>query len=139
MAGETHNEFSGQSSVTGAADVGARALALAVHAQWRHEAGLRGLVDPTPIPTGWRAMWGEVADHPENVGTDVAGDTGNLADFTRTFRGLRRRRLVILGGAGSARPRWRSSSCSSYSTRREPTNRCRCCCPSRRGNRSANT
>ncbi|MER6666332.1 NACHT domain-containing protein [Amycolatopsis japonica] len=121
VAGDTHNEFSGQASfviqgrdfagdiilaptpVTGIADEDARALALAVHAQWRHEAGLRGLVDPTPIPTGWQAVWGDVADHPENVGQEVSGDTGNLADLTRTFRGLRRRRLVILGGAGSGK------------------------------------
>jgi len=120
-SGDTHNSFSGQAHfvvqgrdfygnityaptiTSGVADEAARALALAVHAQWRDEAGLRGLMEPAPIEVAWQAVWGEVADHPRNVGGGVSGHTGELGEFARAFRALPRGRLVVLGGAGAGK------------------------------------
>jgi hypothetical protein len=120
-SGDTHNSFSGQAYfviqgrdfygnitfaptiTSGVADEVARALALAVHAQWRDEAGLRGLMEPAPIKVAWRAVWGQLADHPQNVGAGVSGNAGELAGFAQAFRALPRRRLVVLGGPGAGK------------------------------------
>jgi hypothetical protein len=39
-------------------------LAEVVLAQWRHEARLRGLEDPAPMPVRWRLASARVMDHP---------------------------------------------------------------------------
>jgi hypothetical protein len=48
-------------------------LAEVVLAQWRHEARLRGLEDPAPMPVRWRLASARVMDHPLAVRADGVG------------------------------------------------------------------
>ncbi|GII21115.1 NACHT domain-containing protein [Planosporangium mesophilum] len=122
MPGEqegVHNVFSGQATyVIQARDVGdihfhgvpgetpqdraARELARVVHAQWRDEAGMRGLSGTAKLAVRWVADWG-LADHRQNVGGDLSGTGNGLADLAAAFRALPERRLVILGGPGAGK------------------------------------
>lgn len=85
-----------------AADV----LARLVREQWTEEAKLRALGEPEPMPVRWRLTDREVMDHPRLIATGVlsfAGRSDQMAALAERFRSLRRRRLVVLGGAGSGK------------------------------------
>ncbi|SDL61876.1 NACHT domain-containing protein [Nonomuraea jiangxiensis] len=79
-------------------------LARLVAAQWREEAARRSLDDPDPIPVRWQLTALPVMDHAASVavsGPVVWGGTADrIGELAVQFRGLRRRRLVILGGPG---------------------------------------
>ncbi|GAA1983357.1 hypothetical protein [Kitasatospora viridis] len=78
-------------------------LARLVRKQWRREAGVRGLLDPVPLVTRWAAS--DLGDHEAVAGRlgFGEGDGGDLGDFAKAFLGLPRRRLVLLGEAGSGK------------------------------------
>lgn len=84
-------------------DRAADALAVAVRVQWSREAAVRGLFDPRPLPVRWRAMQREAGDHPELAGAPVAVCCDDVAGLAARFRALPRRRLVVLGPAGSGK------------------------------------
>ena len=78
-------------------------LAEVVLAQWRHEARLRGLEDPAPMPVRWRLASARVMDHPEVISPDGLSFEGcgdDIAQLVASFRALPRRRLVVIGGPG---------------------------------------
>lgn len=89
--------------VTRAKDI----LARQVGAQWKHEAALRSLGDPHPIPVPWRLTeHDELMDHPRLIASGVlafSGQGADIAHLTNGFRALRCRRLVILGGPGAGK------------------------------------
>ncbi|MDF5757268.1 NACHT domain-containing protein [Spongiactinospora sp. TRM90649] len=82
-------------------------LAGLVTQQWRDETVLRSLCDPEPMPLPWRSTGRrELADHPEIIAEGAVAFPGldvHIEDMARKFRGLRCRRLVILGGPGSGK------------------------------------
>jgi energy-coupling factor transporter ATP-binding protein EcfA2 len=78
------------------ADRAARELARMVSAQWRHEAGVRGLLDPVSLPVRWTAAWQQHDQPPMTPGDGLAG-------FADTFRRVWHRRLVVLGEPGSGK------------------------------------
>ncbi|MFI9557354.1 NACHT domain-containing protein [Nonomuraea endophytica] len=82
-------------------------LADLVEQQWRTEARLRSLDDPGPMPVRWRLTGdGRLLDHPDNLTPQAAPLTVSSDDvpaLARRLRGMRRRRLVILGGPGSGK------------------------------------
>ncbi|MFI6732563.1 NACHT domain-containing protein [Nonomuraea sp. NPDC050451] len=82
-------------------------LARQVGAQWKHEAALRSLGDPEPIPVPWRLTeHDELMDHPRLIAGGVlafSGQGADIATLTSGFRALRCRRLVILGGPGAGK------------------------------------
>lgn len=82
-------------------------LAAQVHRQWDDEAVRRTLDDPVPIPVRWRPVrTPRLVDHPDNLtpGTEqLEVSSGDVAALAGAFRGLRRRRLVLLGGAGTGK------------------------------------
>ncbi|MFD0689719.1 NACHT domain-containing protein [Actinomadura fibrosa] len=94
------------------ADRAARTLAELVEAQWDAEVRTRRLDDPAPLAMAWRLTDRPVMDHLELVDpgrrlarrftgrTRVFGRSDRLAELADRFRGLPRRRLVILGGPG---------------------------------------
>lgn len=84
-------------------DTATRELARIVGAQWRAEAGIRGLLDVSPLAIRWTADWGEYSEHHELVGSHVDGDYGDLGSFADAFLRLPHRRLVVLGGPGSGK------------------------------------
>ncbi|MCP2342482.1 NACHT domain-containing protein [Actinomadura rupiterrae] len=78
-------------------------LADVVEQQWEDEARLRSLYAPGPIPVRWRlAVRTGLMDQadPAEPWTASSADVPALA---ARFRRLRRRRLVILGGAGTGK------------------------------------
>lgn len=82
-------------------------LAGLVAEQWETEAALRSLDDPTPMPVQWRltARPG-LMDHPGNIASGPLtfdGSSDRIAQFADRFRGLKRRRLVVLGGPGTGK------------------------------------
>jgi hypothetical protein len=82
-------------------------LAGLVDQQWRTEATLRSLDDPDPMPVQWRlTRREEVMDHPANLTAASLLLTASSDDITKLvgeFRKMRRRRLVVLGGAGAGK------------------------------------
>ncbi|SCG54516.1 NACHT domain-containing protein [Micromonospora halophytica] len=85
-------------------ETAAQKLGRVVLAQWRHEAAVRGLQDPVPIPVRWRTAPSEkLGDHLHLTGDPVDGSAADLGSFASAFLRLRQRRLVILGGAGSGK------------------------------------
>ena len=82
-------------------------LAGLVSQQWRTEAVLRSLDDPDPIPVRWRVTDDDrLVDHPANLTPGSLLLTASSDDITALageFRGMRRRRLVIVGGPGSGK------------------------------------
>jgi predicted NACHT family NTPase len=88
----------------------AERLATAVRAQWRAEAGLRGLHRPEPLRLAWRATTRPVTApvHTITAGT-VAGRVvrlrlhGHLDEVADRFLALPHRRLVVLGPAGAGK------------------------------------
>jgi hypothetical protein len=74
--------------------------------QWRDEALSRSLGHPQPMPVQWRLTEHPVMDRLGRIVDGAPSFTGNSADIsvlTTQFRGLLRRRLVILGGPGSGK------------------------------------
>ncbi|OKI12666.1 NACHT domain-containing protein [Streptomyces sp. CB03911] len=85
-------------------ELGAQRLGRVLLGQWRQEAALRGLSGAPPIPVRWRATnGGEVGDHLGPTGDPGEGNAADLAAFADAFSGLKQRRLVVLGGAGSGK------------------------------------
>ncbi|MFD5089115.1 NACHT domain-containing protein [Amycolatopsis thailandensis] len=78
-------------------------LATAVAAQWQSEALIRSLDDPDPIPVWWCTTARSVADHPVNTGPALKACADDIATLVKSFRELRRSRLVILGEAGTGK------------------------------------
>jgi replicative DNA helicase len=74
--------------------------------QWRDEALARSLGHPQPMPVQWRLTEHPVMDRPGRIVAGAPSFTGNSNDIsvlTTQFRGLLRRRLVILGAPGSGK------------------------------------
>jgi hypothetical protein len=74
--------------------------------QWRHEALARSLGDPQPMPVQWRLTEHAVMDRARLIMADdlfFAGRSDRIGALAKEFRGLLRRRLVILGGPGSGK------------------------------------
>ncbi|MBF9134301.1 NACHT domain-containing protein [Plantactinospora sp. S1510] len=80
---------------------------------WRGEVAVQQLEDPEPVRVRWRVADRDLMDHPENIlssdQTGIAsmlaihGTADEIARMAAAFRGLPRRRLVILGEAGSGK------------------------------------
>jgi hypothetical protein len=126
-------------------------LAGRVQEQWQHEARLRSLDDPDPIPVRWHSptpgsATAAVMDHPTNIQTvnppahppGFAGErgvwwAGSSADIAALAAGS-----AVPGGAvwsswaapGVGRPRWRCSCCGTCwpPATSTPANRYRCRC-----------
>lgn len=85
----------------------AEVLALWVAAQWENEAGVRMLDDPHPIPVHWRTAEPRLMAQSQNVAGDStpdwSGTSRDISELAAWFRGLRRRRLVVLGDRGSGK------------------------------------
>ncbi|GHF18308.1 NACHT domain-containing protein [Streptomyces morookaense] len=98
--GDARRRRSGEEQVAAAAEV----LARLVRRQWEEEAVLRQLFDPAPLPVVWAdcALPG-VGDHRELVGDAVTCRADRPEELAAAFRGLARRRLVVLGPAGSGK------------------------------------
>jgi hypothetical protein len=84
------------------------ALADMVAVQWRDEALIRALDDPYPMSVRWNLTTNlAVMDHPAHISDGGAmvwsGSSDQITDMVTQFRGLRRRRLVVLGGPGSGK------------------------------------
>jgi len=72
--------------------------------QWRHEALARSLGDPQPMPVQWRLTEHAVMDRPRFITPgQLTGRSDRIGPLAEEFRGLLRRRLVILGGPGSGK------------------------------------
>jgi predicted NACHT family NTPase len=74
--------------------------------QWRDEALARSLGDPEPMPVRWRLTEHAVMDRPLLIMAGELSFTGRsdrIGPLAQELRGLRRRRLVILGGPGSGK------------------------------------
>jgi hypothetical protein len=91
-------------------------LAGQVRNQWHRETMVRQLDDPGPLAVRWRLTELDVVDRPEHVaGPDVgrsligrgplqfSGRTDRIGEMASGFRGLARRRLVILGEPGTGK------------------------------------
>lgn len=81
-------------------DRAARELSRVVHAQWRDEAAVRGLVDGSGLAVHWDAD-PTSADHPAHVGPTAPG--AGLAELAASFRTLPGGRLVLLGEPGAGK------------------------------------
>ncbi|MBI0314357.1 NACHT domain-containing protein [Streptomyces javensis] len=81
-----------------------RELARMVGAQWRREAGLRGLLDPVPLGVRWSTAWGDpYGDHPHLAPGGSREASADLTSFTEDFLALPRQRLMVLGGPGAGK------------------------------------
>ncbi|MEH0625280.1 NACHT domain-containing protein [Streptomyces stelliscabiei] len=85
-----------------ALELAAQTLAKNVFRQWREEANAWDIAKPEPIRVRWRASWPD-ADHPYNVGGEVAGQGDRVGTMAEAFLALRQRRLVVLGEAGAGK------------------------------------
>lgn len=95
---------------SGRADKAKARLADAMLKQWGDEATVRSVDSPDPMPVRWKfSDRDEIVDNPDNIvstETDLAGRVGSsdrISGLTGRFRGLRRRRLVIVGGPGTGK------------------------------------
>ncbi|MCC3774233.1 NACHT domain-containing NTPase [Streptomyces sp. UNOB3_S3] len=80
------------------------ALARAVRRLWEGEAMLRQLFDPAPLPVVWADSPLEgVSDHRQLVGGTVVCRADASEELAVIYRGLARRRLVVLGPGGSGK------------------------------------
>src|SRR3954447_15690789 len=101
-------------STTEQMDAAQRQLASQVLTQWRDEIGVRQLDDPGPLAVRWRFTELPVADHAAHIAgksplrvrfghgrrRSFTGRVDRIADIAEEFRGLARRRMVILGEPG---------------------------------------
>lgn len=76
--------------------------------QWADEEKLRRLHDPEPLPVQWHAAGPPLSDYWENIRIDGVDKPlridGRVADIATVFSSqLHRRRLVIIGEAGSGK------------------------------------
>jgi hypothetical protein len=81
-------------------------LAGVICGQWIAEAAARSLGDPVPMPVRWRPGSRRVMDHPRLIATrrpSFSGRSDRVDQMVTEFRALTRRRLVILGEAGSGK------------------------------------
>ncbi|BEL05346.1 hypothetical protein Q0Z83_035370 [Actinoplanes sichuanensis] len=81
-------------------------LARLVREQWRTESMMRALDDPDPMPVQWRVTGRtHLMDIAPNLtpGVLTVASSSDVTDLVAQFRQLRRRRLVILGGAGAGK------------------------------------
>ncbi|MFG1957539.1 hypothetical protein [Nonomuraea sp. NPDC049028] len=83
----------------------AQVLAGLVERQWRDEARHRPLDNPEPIPVHWKLIAEKtVIGPPDQItpgdGRAFTGRSHHIAALADAFRALKRRRLVIAGGAG---------------------------------------
>jgi hypothetical protein len=83
----------------------AQVLADLVEQQWHIEARHRLLNDPEPIPVRWQLIADKkIMSQPHLITSEAeltfTGRSDDIAALAGTFRGLKRRRLVITGGAG---------------------------------------
>ncbi|WP_435603570.1 NACHT domain-containing protein [Streptomyces sp. bgisy130] len=90
-------------STTGQADEAAGTLARLVEQQWAREAALRRLDDPVPLPVRWRDCPRLGADHQRLTGGPFSCRTDDPQGLAAAFRALPRRRMVVLGSAGSGK------------------------------------
>jgi hypothetical protein len=82
-----------------------RRLVDLVLAQWRTEAEIRQLDDPSPVAVRWRPTQLDVMDHPEHIvgsrrKVRFTGRSDQISKLAGEFRRLPRRRLVVIGEAG---------------------------------------
>lgn len=84
-------------------DQAAHRLARMVSAQWQDEIAAQGLFRTAPLAVRWRIGRPDLADHPANVGGQVAGTGDDLDRLAANFRRLPQPRLVVLGPAGSGK------------------------------------
>ena len=82
-----------------------RKLADLVLAQWRAEAAVRQLDDPSPFSVRWHMTELDVMDHPSHIAggrgrVRFRGRSDRISMLARSFRSLKRRRLVVLGDPG---------------------------------------
>ena len=82
-------------------------LAGLVEEQWRLEASIRSLDDPKPIPVVWQLTERDnLMDHPQHIASGTlhfSGKSDQIRGLADSFRQLRRRRLVVLGGPGAGK------------------------------------
>lgn len=83
-------------------DAAQRQLARQVLVQWRDEINVRQLDDPGPLAVRWRRTELDVVDRPHKR-PRLSGRTDRVAELAAEFRGLARRRLVILGAPGTGK------------------------------------
>lgn len=88
----------------------AATLAEVVAEQWAQETQARSLEDPGPMPVRWRlsptASGSPVMNHPEMIaasGLTIVGSSERISKLVAAFRGLDRRRLVIIGESGAGK------------------------------------
>jgi len=85
---------------------GENVLAGQVGSQWNREAASRKLDTTDPIPVQWRiTRRAEVMDHPDKLSAaplDMKGSY-DVNALTEKFRAMGRRRLVVLGDAGTGK------------------------------------
>lgn len=81
-----------------------QALAEQVKQQWKTESLLRRLHDPDPMPIAWQLTPNPALMSQRHLIADqepvFSGRANNMDDLTRQFCALKRRRLIITGGAG---------------------------------------
>lgn len=85
-------------STTEQVDAAQRELAHQVLSQWRAEINVRRLDDPGPLSVRWRST--ELGVTREGSERGFAGRSDRVDEVAAEFRGLQRRRLVILGEPG---------------------------------------
>ncbi|MFC9682620.1 NACHT domain-containing protein [Streptomyces sp. NPDC056948] len=91
-------------STTGQVAEAAQVLARLVGQQWQSEALLRQLFDPAPLPVRWTdCSRPNVSDHRQLIGAPVTCRADATQELVSAFRSLPRRRLVVLGDAGSGK------------------------------------
>lgn len=75
--------------------------------QWGEEVRIRGLGNPDPIPVPWQLTSRSEIIGPAKVIAEgllrFSGDNNHVTDLADQFRQLRRRRVVVLGGAGAGK------------------------------------
>ncbi|MGW2292238.1 NACHT domain-containing protein [Streptomyces phaeochromogenes] len=79
-------------------------LARLVRQQWRDEAAVRQLFDPAPLPVLWEdCALPHTADHRQLIGGPVTCCADAPRELAAAFHSLPRRRMVVLGPAGSGK------------------------------------
>ncbi|MFE7276497.1 NACHT domain-containing protein [Streptomyces sp. NPDC057623] len=84
-------------------DAAEHALGRAVEHVWAREVALRQLEDPRPLEVRWNDTPRGLSDHPALIGEGLVCGTDDASGAAAAFRRLPRRRLAILGPAGSGK------------------------------------